>query len=62
MLALNGLSRLVIDEAHSVSRRIARAIARLGRPPILALTTEAEADDIAEKLAMRDPVIVRGAS
>jgi len=72
LLQLNGVSRLVIDEAHCISDwghdfrpaylAIARAAERLGNPPILATTATATAEtarDITEQLGMRYPVIVR---
>lgn len=72
LLRLNGVSRLVIDEAHCVSDwghdfrpaylAIAAAAERLGRPPILAVTATATAetaDDITTQLGLRNPVVVR---
>jgi ATP-dependent DNA helicase RecQ len=72
LLQLNGVSRLVIDEAHCISDwghdfrpaylAIAKAAERLGRPPILAVTataTKETADDITDQLSLRDPVLVR---
>ncbi len=72
LLRLNGVSRLVIDEAHCISDwghdfrpaylAIAKAAERLGNPPILATTATATSEtarDITEQLAMRDPLIVR---
>jgi len=72
LLKTNGVSRLVIDEAHCISDwghdfrpaylAIARAAERLGRPPILAVTATATAEtteDIATHLRMRDAVTVR---
>ena len=67
-------SLLVIDEAHCISEwghdfrpeylRVGAAAEALGRPPILALTATAAPpvrDEIAERLALRDPVVlVRG--
>ncbi|HET8755879.1 MAG TPA: ATP-dependent DNA helicase RecQ [Solirubrobacteraceae bacterium] len=67
-------SLLVVDEAHSISEwghdfrpdylRLGAAAEALGRPTILALTATAAPpvrDEIAERLALRDPkVLVRG--
>jgi len=64
------VSLFVIDEAHCVSQwghdfrpdslTLGSVVARLGRPPILALTAPATAevrDDIARQLGMRDPLV-----
>jgi len=72
LLRRNGVSRLVVDEAHCASDwghdfrpaylGIAEAARRLGRPPILAVTATATAEttrDLAAQLAMHRPVIVR---
>jgi ATP-dependent DNA helicase RecQ len=73
-LAVAHPSLLVIDEAHCISEwghdfrpeylRVGAAAEALGRPPILALTATAAPpvrDEIAERLALRDPVVlVRG--
>ena len=73
-LAVAGPSLLVVDEAHCVSEwghdfrpeylRVGAAAEALGRPPILALTATAAPpvrDEIAERLGLRDPVVlVRG--
>jgi ATP-dependent DNA helicase RecQ len=70
-LARSGVSLFVVDEAHCVSQwghdfrpaylALREAIARLGRPPILALTATATAqvrEDVIAQLGMHDPVIV----
>lgn len=72
LLRRNGVSRIVVDEAHCVSEwghdfrpaylGIAEAARRLGRPPVLAVTATATAEttrDLAQQLEMRDPWIVR---
>jgi ATP-dependent DNA helicase RecQ len=73
-LAVARPSLLVIDEAHCISEwghdfrpeylRVGAAAEALGRPPILALTATAAPpvrDEIGERLALRDPVVlVRG--
>jgi ATP-dependent DNA helicase RecQ len=73
-LAVAHPSLLVVDEAHCISEwghdfrpeylRVGAAAEALGRPPILALTATAAPpvrDEIAERLALRDPaVLVRG--
>ena len=61
-----------VDEAHCVSEwghdfrpdylRLPRAIERLGRPPVMACTataTEEVAGEIARRLGLRDPLMVR---
>jgi ATP-dependent DNA helicase RecQ len=73
-LAVASPSLLVVDEAHCISEwghdfrpeylRVGAAAEALGRPAILALTATAAPpvrDEIAERLALRDPaVLVRG--
>jgi ATP-dependent DNA helicase RecQ len=73
-LAVARPSLLVIDEAHCISEwghdfrpeylRVGAAAEALGRPPVLALTATAAPpvrDEIVERLALRDPVVlVRG--
>lgn len=72
LLQRNGLSRLVIDDAHRVSDPshdlwpaylgVAHAAWRLGRPPVLALTTAADEEttrDVRTRLGMRAPLVVR---
>ncbi|MBK6693596.1 MAG: ATP-dependent DNA helicase RecQ [Myxococcales bacterium] len=72
MLKVRGVGLIAVDEAHCVSQwghdfrpaylAIAQAAEKLGRPPILALTATATAEtanDIAEELQLRNPVIVR---
>ena len=67
-----GLSLLVVDEAHCVSQwghdfrpaylSVRDAVRELGRPPLLALTataTPAVLADIQQQLDMRDPLIVQ---
>ena len=71
LLAQQGASLVVIDEAHCVSQwghdfrpaylALRHAIAALGRPPILALTataTPAILADVVKQLSMIDPVVV----
>ncbi len=71
LLAKQGASLVVIDEAHCVSQwghdfrpaylAVRHAIAALGRPPILALTataTPAIQADVVKQLGMVDPVVV----
>jgi ATP-dependent DNA helicase RecQ len=63
---------VAIDEAHCLAEwghdfrpdylRLPRAIERLGRPPVMALTataTEAVAAEIVRRLALRDPLSIR---
>ncbi|MBI2390499.1 MAG: ATP-dependent DNA helicase RecQ [Deltaproteobacteria bacterium] len=72
LLRRNGVSRLVVDEAHCVSEwghdfrpaylGIAEAARRLGSPPILAVTATATAEttrDLAAQLRMQSPLLVR---
>jgi ATP-dependent DNA helicase RecQ len=73
-LAVARPSLLVVDEAHSISEwghdfrpdylRLGAAAEALGRPTVLALTATAAPpvrDEIAERLGMRDPIVlVRG--
>jgi ATP-dependent DNA helicase RecQ len=67
-----GVSLFVVDEAHCVSQwghdfrpaflGLRRAVERLGRPPVLALTataTPAVEHDILEQLGLCDPLVVR---
>jgi ATP-dependent DNA helicase RecQ len=67
------LSLVAVDEAHCIShwghdfrpayRNLAGLRARFGNAPVLALTATATpkvANDIAEQLGMRDPVVSRG--
>ncbi len=71
LLARQGASLVVIDEAHCVSQwghdfrpaylALHHAIAALGRPPVLALTATATPEiqaDVIKLLAMKDPVVV----
>jgi ATP-dependent DNA helicase RecQ len=71
-LAAREVDLMAIDEAHCVSEwghdfrpdylRLPRAIARLGRPAVVACTataTEVVADEIAGRLGLRDPLVVR---
>lgn len=68
-LEQNSISLFVIDEAHCISEwghdfrpdylRLPGIITALGRPPVMALTataTPARADEIAERLDLKDPV------
>jgi ATP-dependent DNA helicase RecQ len=70
-LKRSNVSLFVVDEAHCVSQwghdfrpaylALRDAVARLGRPPILALTATATAQvraDVIAQLGMRDPVVV----
>jgi len=70
-LAVAKPSLLVVDEAHCISEwghdfrpeylRLGAAAQALGRPPIVALTATAAPpvrDEIVERLALRDPVVV----
>jgi ATP-dependent DNA helicase RecQ len=73
-LAIARPSLLVVDEAHCISEwghdfrpdylRLGAAVQALGRPTVLALTATAAPpvrDEIAERLGLRDPVmVVRG--
>jgi ATP-dependent DNA helicase RecQ len=72
LLARAGVSLFVVDEAHCVSQwghdfrpaflGLRRAIQRLGRPPVLALTATATAaveKDVARELELREPLVVR---
>jgi ATP-dependent DNA helicase RecQ len=72
-LARRRLSLFVVDEAHCVAEwghdfrpdylRLRDAIASLGRPPVMASTATATprvAREIAERLGLRDPVVVSG--
>jgi ATP-dependent DNA helicase RecQ len=71
-LAHSGVSLFVVDEAHCVSHwghdfrpaylELKRAVAALGRPPVLALTATAPPDrthDILESLGIPDARVVR---
>jgi ATP-dependent DNA helicase RecQ len=71
-LAAREVSLFVVDEAHCVAEwghdfrpdylRLHEAIASLGRPAVMAATATATprvADEIAERLGLRDPVSVR---
>ncbi len=68
-----GVAFVVIDEAHCVSAwghdfrpaylQLGSVIARLGHPPVLAMTATASGpvrSDIAERLGLRDPVEIIG--
>ncbi|MEE2031968.1 RecQ family ATP-dependent DNA helicase [Rhodococcus chondri] len=72
-LAAAQVSLVVVDEAHCVSAwghdfrpeylRLADALERLGRPPVVALTATASPpvrEEIVSSLRLRDPVIVAG--
>lgn len=72
-LAAAQVSLFVVDEAHCVSAwghdfrpeylRLADALDRLGRPPVVALTATASPpvrDEIVDNLRLRDPVVVAG--
>ncbi|MEO8562539.1 MAG: ATP-dependent DNA helicase RecQ [bacterium] len=69
-LLARSVSLFVVDEAHCVSQwghdfrpdylTLGSVVARLGKPPILALTATATAEvraDIARQMGMRDPLI-----
>ena len=71
-LATRRVGLFVVDEAHCVAEwghdfrpdylRLGEAIASLGRPPVMAATataTPAVAQEIAERLGLREPVQVR---
>jgi ATP-dependent DNA helicase RecQ len=71
-LASRTVSLFVVDEAHCVAEwghdfrpdylRLHEAIASLGRPPVMAATATATpkvAQEIAERLELRDPVSIR---
>src|SRR3954454_25214145 len=71
-LAVRDVDLMAIDEAHCVSEwghdfrpdylRLPRAIERLGRPAVMACTATATAevaDEIAGRLGLRDPLVVR---
>jgi ATP-dependent DNA helicase RecQ len=71
-LAAREVGLMAIDEAHCVSEwghdfrpdylRLPTAIDRLGRPAVMACTataTEVVADEIAGRLGLRDPLVVR---
>jgi ATP-dependent DNA helicase RecQ len=71
-LAAREVDLMAIDEAHCVSEwghdfrpdylRLPRAIERLGRPAVMACTataTQEVAADIAARLGLRDPLVVR---
>src|SRR4051794_29365941 len=71
-LAARDVDLMAIDEAHCVSEwghdfrpdylRLPRAIERLGRPAVMACTATATAevaDEIAGRLGLRDPLVVR---
>ena len=71
-LAARRVGLFVVDEAHCVAEwghdfrpdylRLGEAIASLGRPPVMAATataTPAVAQEIVERLALRDPLLVR---
>lgn len=57
---LNGVARLVIEEAHrTASAEVATMARHIGRPPILAITSRPScADMIVALLDLRDPVVV----
>jgi ATP-dependent DNA helicase RecQ len=70
-LSCNRIDFVVVDEAHCVSQwghdfrpafaELRHAIARLGHPPVLALTataTDRVVSDIVETLGLRDPEII----
>jgi ATP-dependent DNA helicase RecQ len=70
-VARNHIDFIVVDEAHCVSQwghdfrpaflSLKDAIAKLGHPPVLALTataTEAVIDDIIEGLGLQDPAVI----
>jgi ATP-dependent DNA helicase RecQ len=72
VLEQRGVDLFVIDEAHCLAEwghdfrpdylRLPAAIARLGRPPVMAATataTEAVAAEIVGRLQLRDPVMIR---
>jgi ATP-dependent DNA helicase RecQ len=72
-LAAVGPSFVVVDEAHCVSAwghdfrpdylRLADAVERLGRPPVVALTATASSavrQEIVDRLGLRDPLVVAG--
>jgi ATP-dependent DNA helicase RecQ len=71
VLARTGVALFVVDEAHCVSQwghdfrpaylSLRNAIARLGRPPVLALTATATSDvieDVSRQLGLQRPAIV----
>lgn len=71
LLARTGVALFVVDEAHCVSQwghdfrpaylALRDAAARLGRPPILALTATATPEvtaDVSHALGLRDPVLI----
>ena len=71
LLMRAGVSLFVIDEAHCVSQwghdfrpaylALREAVAKLGRPPLLALTATATAevlDDVCRQLGLRAPLVV----
>ena len=73
-IASRRIALFVVDEAHCVAEwghdfrpdylRLHRAIAELGHPPVMAATATATprvAQEIAERLALRDPVCIRSA-
>jgi ATP-dependent DNA helicase RecQ len=72
MVGRGSIDFVVVDEAHCVSEwghdfrpafaELRETIARLGRPPVLALTataTPAVVDDIVAMLGLRDPAIIK---
>ncbi|MDQ8045785.1 MAG: RecQ family ATP-dependent DNA helicase [Patulibacter sp.] len=72
VLEQRGVDLFVIDEAHCLAEwghdfrpdymRLPAAIERLGRPTVMAATataTEAVADEIVQRLGLRDPLMVR---